>query len=60
MLPNGTEVFAGDLPEDGQKLVWATHHAPVSDLHPQTLGETDIAWTSKPRQTPMPKGMANR
>jgi hypothetical protein len=25
MLPNGTEFFAGDLSEEEQKLVWATH-----------------------------------
>ena len=25
MLPSGTEHFAGDLPEEEQKLVWATH-----------------------------------
>jgi pimeloyl-ACP methyl ester carboxylesterase len=49
MLPNGTEFFAGDLPEDEQKLVWATHYAPVFDLfHQQKLGENDIAWKSKP------------
>ncbi|QNA83506.1 alpha/beta hydrolase [Sphingomonas sp. So64.6b] len=49
MLPNGTEFFAGDLPEDEQALVWATHYAPVFDLfHQQKLGENDIAWKSKP------------
>lgn len=49
MLPNGTEFFAGDLPEDEQKLVWATHYAPVFDLfHQQKLGPNDIGWKSKP------------
>ncbi|MER9313723.1 alpha/beta hydrolase [Mesorhizobium australicum] len=49
MLPNGTEFFAGDLPEAEQKLVWATHYAPVFDLfHQQKLGANDIAWRSKP------------
>jgi pimeloyl-ACP methyl ester carboxylesterase len=49
MLPNGTEFFAGDLPEAEQKLVWATHYAPVFDLfHQQKLGPNDIAWKSKP------------
>jgi pimeloyl-ACP methyl ester carboxylesterase len=49
MLPNGTEFFAGDLPEAEQKLVWATHYAPVFDLfHQQKLGANDIAWKSKP------------
>src|SRR5262252_8329614 len=39
MLPNGTEFFAGDLSEAEQKLVWATHYAPVFDLfHQQKLG----------------------
>ena len=48
MLPNGVEFFAGDLPEAEQKLVWATHYAPVFDLfHQQKLGANDIAWKSK-------------
>jgi pimeloyl-ACP methyl ester carboxylesterase len=49
MLPNGTEFFAGDLSEAEQKLVWATHYAPVFDLfHQQQLGPGQIAWKSKP------------
>jgi pimeloyl-ACP methyl ester carboxylesterase len=49
MLPNGTEFFAGDLPEAEQKLIWATHYPPVFDLfHQQKLGANDIAWKSKP------------
>ena len=28
MLPNGTEFFCGDLSEQEQKLVWATHFPP--------------------------------
>ena len=49
MLPNGTEFFAGDLSEADQKLVWATHYAPVADLfQQQKLGAKDIAWRSKP------------
>lgn len=49
MLPNGTEFFAGDLPPAEQKLVWATHYAPVFDLfQQQKLGTNDIAWKSKP------------
>lgn len=49
MLPNGTEFFAGDLSEEDQKLVWATHYAPVFDLfHQQKLGADRIAWKSKP------------
>src|SRR6185295_14028875 len=46
---NGTEFFAGDLSEADQKLVWATHYAPVADLfQQQKLGANDIAWKSKP------------
>jgi pimeloyl-ACP methyl ester carboxylesterase len=49
MLPNGTEFFAGDLPQAEQKLVWATHYAPVFDLfHQQKLTADRIAWRSKP------------
>src|SRR6201981_4090647 len=47
MLPNGTEVFAGDLSKEEQKLVWATHYAPVADLfHQQKIKSTP--WKSKP------------
>jgi pimeloyl-ACP methyl ester carboxylesterase len=49
MLPNGTEFFAGDLSEEDQKLVWATHIPPVFDLfHQQKLDADSIAWKSKP------------
>ena len=48
MLPSGTEFFAGDLSEEEQKLVWATHYAPVADLfHQQKIKSTP--WKSKPR-----------
>ncbi|TPG50427.1 alpha/beta hydrolase [Rhodanobacter glycinis] len=47
MLPNGVEFFAGDLPEDEKKLVWATHYAPVADLFQQQKLDA-IAWKSKP------------
>ena len=47
MLPNGTEFFCGDLSEAEQKLVWATHYAPVADLfHQQKIKSTP--WKSKP------------
>jgi pimeloyl-ACP methyl ester carboxylesterase len=47
MLPNGVEYFAGDLPEQEKKLVWATHYAPVADLfQQQKLDRTP--WKSKP------------
>ena len=38
--------FAGDLPEQEQKLVWATHAAPAADLFNQKVEGT--AWRSKP------------
>jgi pimeloyl-ACP methyl ester carboxylesterase len=47
MLPNGTEFFAGDLSEEDQKLVWATHYAPVADLFQQQK-ITRTPWKSKP------------
>ncbi|PTR34099.1 pimeloyl-ACP methyl ester carboxylesterase [Luteibacter sp. OK325] len=47
MLPNGVEFFAGDLPAAEQKLVWATHYAPVADLFQQQKLQ-EVAWKSKP------------
>src|ERR1700688_327415 len=47
--PEGTKCFAGDLPEQEQKVVWATHYAPATDLfEQQKLKPSDIAWKSKP------------
>src|SRR5437899_6588042 len=46
MLPEGVEYFAGDLSEQEQKIVWATHFAPDADLFNQKLDGT--AWRSKP------------
>ena len=46
MLPQGVETFAGDLPEQEQKVVWATHVAPAADLFNQKVAGT--AWRSKP------------
>jgi pimeloyl-ACP methyl ester carboxylesterase len=41
MLPSGTEFFCGDLSPEDQKLVWATHYAPVYDLfHQQKVTST--------------------
>ncbi len=49
MLPSGTEFFAGDLSEEDQKLVWATHYAPAYNLfQQQKLSADKIAWRSKP------------
>jgi len=47
MLPNGTEFFCGDLSEEEQKLVWATHYAPVADLFQQQKIKS-TSWKSKP------------
>jgi pimeloyl-ACP methyl ester carboxylesterase len=46
MRPEGVACFAGDLPEEEQKLVWATHAAPAADLFNQKVEGT--AWRSKP------------
>ena len=58
MLPNGTEFFSGDLSEEEQKLVWATHYAPVADLFQQqkiraetSRGSRSRAGTFWPRKT---------
>ncbi|TIT77368.1 MAG: alpha/beta hydrolase [Mesorhizobium sp.] len=49
LLPSGTEFFAGDLPEDEQKLVWATHFPLHADLfNEQKLTAGQVAWRSKP------------
>ena len=47
MLPNGTEFFCGDLSEQEQKLVWATHFPPVADLFQQQKIKS-TPWKSKP------------
>ena len=46
MLPAGGGCFTGDLSEEEQKVVWATHAAPAADLFGQKLEGT--AWRSKP------------
>src|ERR1700730_10003259 len=46
MLPEGTRAFAGDLPQQEQKLVWATHVAPDVNLFNNKVPGT--AWRSKP------------
>ncbi len=47
MLPNGTEFFCGDLSDEEQKLIWATHYAPVADLFQQQKIKS-TPWKSKP------------
>ena len=46
MKPEGVKSFAGDLPEEEQKVVWATHFAPAADLF--TKNASGTAWKSKP------------
>jgi len=46
LRPDGVECFAGDLSEQDQKLVFATHYAPAADLFTQKLD--GVAWKSKP------------
>jgi pimeloyl-ACP methyl ester carboxylesterase len=46
LRPEGVTAFAGDLPEDEQKVVWATHYAPAADLFSRNAPGT--AWKSKP------------
>src|SRR5712671_2167828 len=46
MLPDGVACFAGDLPEEEQRVVWATHFAPAADLFDQKIEGN--AWKTKP------------
>jgi len=46
MRPEGVVCFAGDLSEQEQKFVWATHYAPAADLFSRNAPGT--AWKSKP------------
>jgi len=46
MKPGGVACFAGDLPEQEQKVVWATNFAPAAELF--TKNAAGVAWKSKP------------
>ena len=46
LLPEGMDSFAGDLPEQEKKLVWATQCVPAPDLFEAKAGGT--AWKAKP------------
>jgi len=46
MLPSGIGCFAGDLPEQEQRLVWAAQGVPAVDLFNQKFAGT--AWRTKP------------
>src|SRR5215813_11204484 len=46
MKPDGVASFAGDLTEQEQKVVWATHFAPAAELFNKNAA--GVAWKSKP------------
>lgn len=46
LKPEGISCFAGDLSEQDQKLVWATHYAPAADLFSRNA--PGVAWKTKP------------
>jgi pimeloyl-ACP methyl ester carboxylesterase len=46
LLPDGIGCFAADLPDEEQKLVWATQGVPTADLFDQK--GAGAAWKSKP------------
>ena len=46
LKPEGIGAFAGDLSQEEQKLVWATHYAPAADLFARNA--PGIAWKTKP------------
>jgi len=46
LKPEGIACFAGDLSEQEQKIVYATHYAPAADLFSRNA--PGVAWKSKP------------
>jgi len=46
LKPEGVECFAGDLPKEEQKIVYATHYAPAADLFSRNA--PGVAWKTKP------------
>ncbi len=46
LKPSGIGSFCGDLPEQEQQLVYATHYAPAADLFLHNA--PGVAWRSKP------------
>jgi pimeloyl-ACP methyl ester carboxylesterase len=46
MRAEGISCFAGDLSQQEQRLVWATHYAPAADLFSRNA--SGVAWKSKP------------
>jgi len=46
LKPEGVACFAGDLSEEEQRIVYATHYAPAADLFSRNA--SGVAWKSKP------------
>jgi pimeloyl-ACP methyl ester carboxylesterase len=46
LKPSGIGCFCGDLPEEEQQLVYATHFAPAADLFLHNA--PGVAWRTKP------------
>jgi pimeloyl-ACP methyl ester carboxylesterase len=46
LQPSGVGCFCGDLPEEEQRLVYATHFAPAADLFLHNV--PGVAWRTKP------------
>jgi pimeloyl-ACP methyl ester carboxylesterase len=46
MLPSGAPCFCGDLPEEEQKIVWATAYPPSVELFSRNA--PGVAWRTKP------------
>jgi pimeloyl-ACP methyl ester carboxylesterase len=46
LKPEGIGCFAGDLSEQEQQLLWATHYAPAADLFSRNA--PGVAWKTKP------------
>jgi pimeloyl-ACP methyl ester carboxylesterase len=46
LKPEGVACFAGDLSEQEQKLVYATHYGPAADIFSRNA--PGVAWKSKP------------
>jgi pimeloyl-ACP methyl ester carboxylesterase len=46
LLPSGIACFAGDLPEEEQKVVWATAYPPAASLFASNA--PGVAWRTKP------------
>jgi pimeloyl-ACP methyl ester carboxylesterase len=46
LRPTAPSCFAGDLSQEDQKLVWATHYAPAAELFNKNA--PGVAWKSKP------------